>query len=83
MNPVHCSSVHFRVETSNKQSVVPPNLQSVKRDHVQDYDHEDGKARRGVNLSKGQIQTRDIQSEGPYHDRHVPILSTDSVDILG
>jgi hypothetical protein len=68
MNPVHCSSFHFRVETSNKQSVVIVILAvgttestkrcNVKREHVQDYDHEGGKARRGVNLSKGQIQTR-------------------------
>jgi hypothetical protein len=31
---------------------------NVERDQVQDYDHEGGKLRKGVNLSRGQIQTK-------------------------
>lgn len=53
-----------------------------KRGHVQDYDHEGGKSRKGVNLSKGTDSHQDLEWKFKVN-RHGPILSTDSVDVPG
>ena len=56
----------------------------VKSDQVQDYDHEGGKARKGVDLLKGQIQNRPSSGNSKVRAfRHVPISSTHGVGVPG
>ena len=50
-------------------------------DQGKNYDHKGGQARRGVDLPKGEIQTRKPKVSPIY--RHVPISSIDNVYALG
>jgi hypothetical protein len=53
----------------------------VKTGQDKYHGREAGKARGGVDLSKGQNQTRKPTIRPQY--RHVPISSIDNVDVLG
>ena len=61
VDAVHC--IHLAVKRGRNE----------KGDHVQDYDHEGGKPRKGVNLSERQIQTK--ASTGSENSKRGPIVT--------
>jgi hypothetical protein len=61
VDAVHC--IHLAVKWRRNK----------KTDHVQDYDHEGGMSRKGVNLSKGQIHIR--ASAGSGNSKWGPIVT--------